>query len=160
MVQEMSHCRLRQTWKSAVRAHCLAQAPNILAARRAELADIEVRYDWIHRRAYRADVRPTRDILPQHFKIVSAGRPGATVRPQSHIGKRTRCVPMHFLAKVLFPNLVGWRTSRPARDESSILIRLVIFQLGVFDLAVTFNLVSLLTQYEILTALPLGRHPW
>lgn len=62
--------------KRALRAHCPAQAPSILAGRRAELADIVVRYDWIHRRAYRADVRPTRDFLPQHFKIVSAGRPG------------------------------------------------------------------------------------
>lgn len=64
------------TWKSALRAHCPAQAPSILAGRQAELADIVIRYEWIHRRAYRADVRPTRDILPQHFKIVSAGRPG------------------------------------------------------------------------------------
>jgi hypothetical protein len=48
----------------ALRAHCAAQAPSILAARRAELADVEIRYDWIHRRAYRADIRPTATFTP------------------------------------------------------------------------------------------------
>lgn len=57
----------RPTWKNALRAHCPAQAPSILAGRRAELADIVNRYDWIHRRAYRADVRPTRDIFTPAF---------------------------------------------------------------------------------------------
>lgn len=78
----MPHCR--QTWKSALRAHCPAQAPNILAAGQAELAGVEIRYDWIHRRAYRADVRPSRDVYPSILRLYQRGGLGTTIRPQGH----------------------------------------------------------------------------
>lgn len=37
---------------------------------------------------------------------------------------------------------------------------MVVFQLRVFDVTATFGRVILLSQYKILTALPLRRHPW
>lgn len=54
----------------------LARGPSILAARRAELADIGIQYDWIHRRAYRAELGRPAIFYPSIFKIVSAGPPG------------------------------------------------------------------------------------
>jgi len=37
---------------------------------------------------------------------------------------------------------------------------IVVFQLRVLDVAVSFGLAISLAKYEVLTALPLGRHPW
>lgn len=37
---------------------------------------------------------------------------------------------------------------------------MVVVQLGVFDVAVTFGLVVLLAKDKVLTALPLWRHAW
>lgn len=53
------------------------------------------------------------------------------------------------------------QSSRPTRGDSLLSIRtMVVFQLRVFDVAVTFGLVVFLPKYEVLTALPLGWHSW
>lgn len=52
-------------------------------------------------------------------------------------------------------------TSRPT-DGDSLLVggEIVVFQLRVSAVAVSFGLVVLLAKYEVLTTLPLRRHPW
>jgi hypothetical protein len=37
---------------------------------------------------------------------------------------------------------------------------MAVFRLRVFDVAVTFGLMVLLSKYKVLTALPLWWHPW
>lgn len=53
------------------------------------------------------------------------------------------------------------QSSRPTRGDSLLLIRMmVVFQLRVFDVAVAFVLVLMMSKYKILTALPLRWHTW
>lgn len=53
------------------------------------------------------------------------------------------------------------QSSRPTRGHSLLFIRvMVVFQLRVFDVAVTFVVVLMMSKYKIFTALPLRRHTW
>lgn len=53
------------------------------------------------------------------------------------------------------------QSSRRTRGNSLLLIRMmVVFELRVFDVAVTFVVVLMMSKYEIFTALPLRRHTW
>lgn len=53
------------------------------------------------------------------------------------------------------------QSSRPERVASLLFIGVtVVFQFRVFGVAVTFGLMVLLSQDQVLTALPLWRHPW
>lgn len=53
------------------------------------------------------------------------------------------------------------QSSRPTRGNSLLFIRVtVVFELRVFDVAVTFVVVLMMSKYKIFTALPLRRHTW
>lgn len=125
---------------------------------------LKFRYDWIHRRAYRTDVRPTRKNYPSIVRLYRRGGLVTTIRPRSDIGKRMGACharPLDDAFTISAVAAFGCNHYDQIRGDSLLLIRvMVVFQLRVFGVGVTFGIVVLLSKYKILTALPLWRHSW
>lgn len=101
---------------------------------------------------------------PSILRLYQRGGLGTTMQPWSHSGNCTgacHACPHEGAFSILVGGNLSSGTSQPTGGDSFLIVReIVVFQLGVFDLAVTFSLVVSLAYYEVLTTLPLGWHPW